>query len=403
MAINWIDDSGIEPLAKKRVLCRVDFNVPLTSDGEVSDDSRIKAALPTIEYLLEQNARVLIASHLGRPEGKKDPQFSLDVVAARLQSLLNRDVVFADDCVGSGINRYVDTMAAGSLVMLGNLRFNKGEEANDLVFAKKLARNADVFVNEAFSACHRAHASVSALASQVPLKFGGLSLRDELHALEKIRYSEGKLTVVLGGAKVSDKLGVITNLMKRAQTIIIGGAMAYTFLKARGESVGRSKIEESRLASARQILQNAKTRGVDIVLPVDHVVATAFNQDAPSRLVHSGEFGDDDIGLDIGPRTRELFAAKIGVSGTLFWNGPMGVFEWPAFSAGTAAIIEAARKFGGYSVAGGGDSLAAIAQHGDQDAFSYLSMGGGAGLEFLEGEKMPGLVALGYDRRLGSA
>lgn len=400
MAITWIDDSSVEPLAKKRVFCRVDFNVPLTEEGEISDDTRIRAALPTIKYLLGQNARLLVASHLGRPQGENNPSLSLEVVAARLQALLDKEVIMADDCIGDGINRHVDTMAPGSLVVLENLRFNDGEESNDQNFVRKLARNVDVFVNEAFSASHRKHASVCGLADLAPTRLGGFSLREELMALEKIRYSEGRLVVVLGGAKVVDKLGVVTQLMKRAQTIVIGGAMAYTFLKAKGENVGRSPVEESRLASARQILQNARSRGVDIVLPVDHIAVTSFAKNAMSRVVGAGGFLENEMGLDIGPQTRQLFAAKIGVSGTLFWNGPVGVSEWPAFAEGTRSIIESVKVFGGYSVAGGGDSVAAIRKSGQDGAFSYLSMGGGAGLEFLEGEPMPGLVSLGYNRRM---
>lgn len=401
MTITWIDDQTIESLEKKRVFCRVDFNVPLSKAGDISNDARIKDAIPTLNFLLSQKARVVVGSHLGRPAGEADPKFSLEPVAVRLQALLNREVIFADDCVGDGINRHVDTMAAGSIVLLENLRFNAGEESNDPRFVKKLLRNTDVYVNEAFSACHRQHASVFGITQAAPLKFGGLALREEISALEKIRFSDGRLTVVLGGAKVSDKLGVVNQLMKRAQKIIIGGAMAHTFLKARGENVGASRVDETRLASARQILQNAISRGVEIVLPVDHVAATHMSESSPWRIVNAGDFLPHEIGLDIGPRTRELFASKIATSGTLFWNGPLGVSEWASFSEGTNSFIGAMKNFSGYSVAGGGDSVAAIEKCGGQKYFSYLSMGGGAGLEFLEGSPMPGLAALGYDKRLG--
>lgn len=403
MAITWIDDPALESFAAKRVFCRVDFNVPLKANGEIIDDSRIKAALPTLHYLLQQNARVIVASHLGRPDGKKNAKYSLHTVAERLQALLEKDVVIADNCVGPGVNRFIENMSPGSIVVLENLRFNSGEENNDSSFCRKLAQNIDIYVNEAFSASHRAHASVSGVALQSPLKFGGISLRAEIAALEKVLYSKEKLVVVLGGAKVSDKLGVITQLMKRARIIIIGGAMAYTFLKAQGVNIGKSRFEENRLAAARQILQSAKSMGVEIVLPVDHVVCSEFKENGNFRVINAGEFSPEEIGVDIGPRSAELFSAKIGTLGTLFWNGPMGVSEWSACAKGTQAIIDAVKNFAGYSVVGGGDSVAAVEKFKGQDHFSYISMGGGAGLEFLEGAKMPGLSAIGYDRVRGSS
>lgn len=401
MAIHWIDDPKLD-LDGKRVFCRVDFNVPLTHDGRVADDERIRAALPTLELLIERGARVLVASHLGRPKGKPKKELSLEPVAEQLQGLLAREVIFTDDCVGDGVKKLVNEQPPGGVVVLENLRFHPGEEKNDEGFARQLAENVDVYVDDAFGAAHRAHASVDGITRFVPQKLGGLLLRKEVEALSSLlREPKRPYVAILGGAKVSDKLGVLSKLMDRTDKLLIGGAMAYTFLKARGADIGTSRFEEDRIQIAASILDNAKKRGVELLLPTDHVVAKGFAEDAPHRVVHTDGFGEDEMGLDIGPETRRAYQEAIAGAGTVFWNGPMGVFEWDAFSHGTMAVMEAVasanQKWGTYTVVGGGDSVAALNKGGMADRISHVSTGGGASLELLEGQKLPGLVALGYD------
>lgn len=397
MAIRWIDDIG-DSLAGKRVLCRVDFNVPLTDEGQVADDERIRAALPTLRWLTERGARVLVASHLGRPKGKPKEGLSLEPAAERLQALLERDVIFSDDCVGDGVKKLSLEMPQGGILVLENLRFHAGEEKNDEGFARQLADNADVYVDDAFGAAHRAHASVDALTRFVPQCFGGMLLRKEVEALSSLlRGPRRPYVAILGGAKVSDKLGVLSKLMERVDKLLIGGAMAYTFLKAQGHDIGASRYEEDRLAIAASVLANAEKRGVELILPSDHVVATAFDAAAPSRVVETGAFAPGEMGLDIGPVSRAAFAAALEGAGTVFWNGPMGVFEWSAFSSGTMAVMQAVAQSPAFTVVGGGDSVAALNQGGMHERISHVSTGGGASLEFLEGRALPGLMALGYE------
>ena len=395
MAITWIDDGKID-FAGKRVFCRVDFNVPL-DNGVVGDDERIRAALPTIKLLLEKGARLILASHLGRPKGRDESQ-SMAPVGEVLQKYLERDVILADDCVGDGVKKVVSEMKPGDVLLLENLRFHGGEEKNDDGFAKQLAALADVYVDDAFGACHRAHASVSGMVPFVAEKAGGLLLKNEVTTLLGMMNAPKRpFIAILGGAKVSDKLAVLNKLMAKVDKLIIGGAMAYTFLKAQGEKVGKSRVEDDRLNIAKQILENAKRLGVELMLPIDHVVAKDFKADSPPRIANGNDFGDDEMGLDIGPASRLQFEIAIRTAGTIFWNGPMGVFEWPAFAAGTLAITKAVANSGAFTVVGGGDSVAALNQSGLHNKITHVSTGGGASLELLEGQKLPGLLALGYE------
>jgi len=391
MAIRYVDALGF---AGKRVLVRVDFNVPLTQKGEVADDTRIRAALPTIRLLLEQGARVVLASHLGRPKGAPDPRYSLEPAGARLAELLGRDVVHTDDCVGPGVRKVVADMREGGLVLLENLRFHEGETKNDAGFAERLASLAEGYVNDAFGAAHRAHASVDAVPRLFPDRAAGLLIRAEIEALSRLLEGPKRPYVaVLGGAKVGDKIGVFENLLGRVDAFLVGGAMAYTFLAALEVPVGASRVEADKVWQARRILERARERGVELLLPTDHVVSAAADGSAPSRVV-SGAIPDGEMGLDIGPETAARYAAWIGECRTVFWNGPMGLFEVHDFAGGTRAVAAALAASSGYTVVGGGDSAAAIAQAGHADKVSHVSTGGGASLEYLEGRELPGLKAL---------
>lgn len=393
MAIRYIDDDGVN-VEGKRVFLRVDFNVPM-ENGRITDDERIRAAVPTIQLLVKKGARVLVASHLGRPK-KREAASSLEPAGARLAELLGQEVRFIDDCVGDGVKKLSGELKNGQVLLLENLRFHPEEEKDDDVFARALAANADVYVNDAFGAAHRAHASVHAITTHLKERYAGLLMRKEVESLSRLTgHPAHPFVAILGGAKVSDKIGVINQLMGKVDTLIIGGAMAYTFLKAAGTPVGTSRVEEDRLKLAEQIMKNAKDRNISLHLPSDHVVAEKFEEgSAPSTV---DVIPDGKMGLDIGPRSRARFAEAIAGAKTVFWNGPMGVFEWPAFSGGTTAVAVAvanATDNGGFTVVGGGDSVAAVNAAKVANRISHISTGGGASLELLEGKDLPGLKAL---------
>ena len=403
MALRTLDSLG--SLAGKRVIVRVDFNVPL-KDGVITDDGRVRAALPTLNHLINQGARVIACSHLGRPEGAPDPRYSLEPVAQRLSELLGKPVAFARDTVGESAQDAVAALEDGDIAVIENLRFNAGETAKDEVergaFAAQLAALGDAFVSDGFGVVHRKQASVYDLAQLLPSAAGYL-IEKEVDVLDRLTENpERPYAVVLGGSKVSDKLGVIEHLLPRADKILVGGGMLFTFLAALGHSVGKSLLETDQIETVKGYLETAKERGVELLLPVDAVMASGFAADADhvvadAHALEQTPFGAGGMGLDIGPRTAELFAAAIRESQTVFWNGPMGVFEMPAFAAGTKAVAEALTKVEGLSVVGGGDSAAAVRQLGfDDAAFGHISTGGGASLEFLEGKKLPGLEILGW-------
>ena len=386
--IEDIDVSG------KRVLVRCDFNVPL--DGtKITDDTRIVAALPTIQYLLDHNAAVILCSHLGRPKGEFNMKYSLAPVAERLSEKLDKKVVLAKDVIGEDAKKCVDAMKPGDIVLLENVRFHKEEEKNDPEFAKKLASFAEIYVNDAFGTAHRAHASTEGVAHYLPAVAGFL-IGKELDVMGKALENPARpFVAILGGAKVSDKIGVINNLLDKVDTLIIGGGMSYTFQKALCGSVGNSLCENDKLDLAKEMLEKAKAKGVRMLLPVDNVCGQEFSNDTMRITVHSKQIPDGWEGMDIGPNTQALFAAEIANAATVVWNGPMGVFEFPNFAAGTRAIAQAlADNQNCVSIIGGGDSAAAVEQMGYADKMTHISTGGGASLEFLEGKELPGVAAL---------
>jgi phosphoglycerate kinase len=392
MGIKTISELDI---AGRRLFIRVDFNVPLTPEGKVSDDTRIRESLPTIKLAIEKGARVILASHLGRPKGKVDKKYTLEPVAARLAELLDADVALTDEPVGDGARKVVNDLRAGAVALLENLRFTPAEEANDETFSRELASYADVYVNDAFGTAHRAHASTAGITKFVAAKGMGLLMEREVKFLGKLLGEvERPFVAIIGGAKVSDKIGVLDNLLERVDQMLIGGAMANTFLKAKGGQLGRSLVEQDKLALARAFLKKAEASNVDILLPRDAVAAAGIKSDA-GRVVQAMMVPEDLAALDIGPETARGFADAIARAKTIFWNGPMGVFESSPFAGGTMAVAQAvAAAPGALSVVGGGDSVAAIHKSELADKITHISTGGGASLEFLEGKKLPGLAAL---------
>jgi phosphoglycerate kinase len=390
--VRSIDDVEVRD---QRVFVRADFNVPL--DGSrITDATRIEATLPTIRTVLDRGGHLILASHLGRPKGAPKPECSLRPVADWLRDHARLRVTLAPDCVGEATERLVGATKPGDVVVLENLRFHPEEEKNDPAFAQALARLADVYVNDAFGAAHRAHASTVGIAQYVRVKAAGRLLEREVEVLSKLlRAPEKPFVAVLGGAKVSDKIGVLESLLARVQALCIGGAMAYTFLRAQGKPVGRSRVEADRVETAAATLAHARERGVRVLLPEDHLAADRPEAGARTAVVGADQFPDDLLGVDIGPATQKTFAAEIVPGRTVLWNGPMGIFEIDAFSAGTMAVAAALAACAGTTVVGGGDSVAALRRAGRLDAVTHVSTGGGASLEFLEGKTLPGIAALG--------
>lgn len=381
-------------LSGKRVLMRVDFNVPLEKDGSVSNDIRIRRALPTIEAVLDQGASLVLMSHLGRPKGKVVPEMSLKPAAERLAKLAGKPVIMAPDCVGDNVKEMASNLTPGEILMLENLRFHAEEEANDADFSAKLASLADVYVNDAFGTAHRAHASTHGVTRHLP-SCAGLLIEKELEAFAKILHTpEHPVVAILGGAKVSDKVPVIENLIDKVDSIIIGGAMVYTFMKAEGMAVGKSLVEEDRLDVARTIKKKAEQKNVKLLLPLDHLCGDDFKEDANTRLF-SKEIDDDGwMGLDIGPETIELYSEELAGAKTILWNGPVGVFEMDPFKEGTVALAKVLAESSAATVIGGGDTAAAVEKFGFDKDMYHISTGGGASLELLEGAELPGIAAL---------
>jgi phosphoglycerate kinase len=389
MSIDDIDVKG------KRVLVRVDFNVPVDDGGKITDDRRIKAAVPTIKTLAERGAKVILVSHFGRPKGGPDNKYRMDVMAKRLGELMGKPVEKVNDSIGEEPKKAIASLAPGGVVLLENVRFYKEEEANDEAFAKKLAELADVYVNDAFGTAHRAHASTAGVAKFLKPAVSGYLMQKEIDIMGKaLSNPERPFVAILGGAKVADKLGVIQNLLEKVDILIIGGGMAYTFLKAQGSEIGKSLLDAEKIDFAKEMLAKAKAKGVKLLLPVDTVVTDDFKNPTVSKTVAANQIPAELQGVDIGPETVELFADAIASAKTVVWNGPMGVFEVPKFAVGTRAIAEALTKCKGTTIIGGGDSAAAVEQMGFADKVTHVSTGGGASLEFLEGIELPGIAVL---------
>lgn len=381
-------------LKGKRVLIRVDFNVPLDKGLNITDDNRIRQALPTIKYTIEQGGRLILISHLGRPKGGPSPEFSLAPTARRLSELISKPVKMLNDCVGNEVRRAVSAMKPGEVVMLENLRFHKQEEKNDPDFAKELASLGEIFVNDAFGTCHRAHASTEGVTRHLE-SVSGFLVEKEIEYFQKVLTSADKPFVfILGGAKVVDKIPVIENMMDKTQTILIGGAMAYTFMKVKGVDIGSSRLEEEMVDTVKKILNKARAKGVEIVLPVDHLVTDNIETAANVKTTSGESIEKGWIGVDIGPKTIKLFSEKLSRAKTIVWNGPVGIFENPKFAQGTKALAKAIAKSRATSVIGGGDTAAAVAKFGLTEKMSHISTGGGASLEYLEGKILPGIAAL---------
>ncbi|MCX7918234.1 MAG: phosphoglycerate kinase [bacterium] len=392
--MNKLCISDIE-LKGKRVLVRVDFNVPQDEQGNITDDTRIRASLPTIQYIIEKGGKAILMSHLGRPKGKVDEKYRLTPIGKRLSELLGKPVIKLDDCIGPQVESVVNAMKEGEVVLLENVRFYAEEEKNDPEFARKLAKLGDVYVNDAFGSAHRAHASTEGVAKYIQPAVAGFLMKKEIDYLGKALENPARpFLAILGGAKVSTKIGVIKNLLNKVDSLIIGGGMAYTFLKAQGGSIGKSLIEEDQIPLAKEILAKANEKGIPLLLPIDHIIADNFAPDANVQTVVQGKIPEGWMGMDIGPATIEKFASEIKKAKTIVWNGPLGVFEMEPFAKGTNAIAKLVGESGAVTIIGGGDSIAALEKAGYIDKMSHVSTGGGASLEFLEGIELPGVAAL---------
>lgn len=381
-------------LKGKRVIVRVDFNVPQDKEGKITDDNRIVGALPTIKYLVDQNAKVVLMSHLGRPKGEFNMKYSLAPAALRLSELLGRPVKMAKDVIGEDADRIVASLKEGEVCLLENLRFHNEEEKNDPDFAKKLSSYGDIYVNDAFGTAHRAHASTEGVAHYLPAVSGFLIEKELKFLGGAVEHPDRPFVAILGGAKVSDKIGVINNLLEKVDVLIVGGGMAYTFIKAQGGEIGKSLLEADRLEYALEMIEKAKAKGVKLLLPEDSVAADAYSNDANIQVVDSYKIPEGYLGLDIGPKAQKAFAEAIRGAKTVVWNGPMGVSEMSNFAAGTVAVAKAMAESEAVTIIGGGDSAAAVVQLGFGDKMSHISTGGGASLEFLEGLELPGVAAL---------